>query len=73
MIWLDPNPPPLHEQAVEPSKPTYTQPDWGAYDRGQQLEHEVFDRYLRILVAGSTRRPGPAQSVAGRLSRCAPK
>jgi transposase len=59
VIWLDPNPPPLHEQAVEPSKPTYTQPDWGAYDRGQQLEHEVFDRYLWDLVGGLHETPWP--------------
>jgi hypothetical protein len=50
VIWLDPNPPPVYQDEPGPKRPTYTQPDWGSYDRGQQLEHEVFDRYLWDLV-----------------------
>jgi transposase len=50
VIWLDPNPSPVYQEEPGPKRPTYTQPDWGSYDRGQQLEHEVFDRYLWDLV-----------------------
>ncbi|MGA8604972.1 MAG: transposase [Thermoplasmata archaeon] len=59
VIWLDPNPPPIYDAAAEPTRPTYTQPDWGAYDRGQQLEHQVFDRYLWDLVGGLHETPWP--------------
>ncbi|HZY91760.1 MAG TPA: transposase [Thermoplasmata archaeon] len=53
MIWLDPNRPPLGETAADRPlrRKTYPHPDWGAYDRGQQREHEAFDRYLWDLLA----------------------
>jgi hypothetical protein len=34
-----------------PERPAYGQGNWAAYDRAQQKEHEVFDRYLWDLLS----------------------
>lgn len=57
VIWLDPNRIPAGEVANGPVRPTYSQPDWGAYDRGQQLEHQLFDRYLWDLLGDVPQMP----------------
>jgi transposase len=57
VLWLDPNRVPIREGSAGPIKPTYTQADWGAYDRGQQLEHQEFDRYLWDLLGGLPEKP----------------
>lgn len=65
VVWLNPNPPALAEE-TSPRRPTHKQSDWGAYDLGQQREHELFDAYLwdllgdvpqRLWTGGKTGRP----------------
>jgi len=54
VIWLDPNRPAIREDPALPKRPTDGRPDWGAYDRARQLEHQVFDRYLWDLLGPIT-------------------
>lgn len=50
VIWLDPNRPAIQIDSSAGLRKTYEQPDWSAYDRARQLEHQVFDRYLWDLL-----------------------
>lgn len=60
VVWLDPNPPAATGGTVDPTAPTYPQADWSSYDKAQQLEHELFDRYLWDLLG-----PIPQKSWTG--------
>jgi transposase len=54
--WLDPNPAPALDAELLRQRPTYTQASWSHYDQGQQLEHQLFDRYLWDLLGGVSER-----------------
>jgi transposase len=59
VVWLDPNRPGAEVADSEPVKRTYGQTDWASYDRAQQLEHQVFDRYLWDLLGHISPEPAP--------------
>jgi hypothetical protein len=58
-VWLDPNPPPIGEDDSGVARPTYSQVNWPAYDRAQQLEHLLFDKLLWDLLGIIPERPRP--------------
>lgn len=53
--WLDPNPPPIAELDQGPARKSFPR-DNPKYDQAQQLEHQVFDRYLWDLLGAVNER-----------------
>lgn len=50
VVWLDPNPPQAIDEPLPDPKPPRRRGSWHSYDKGQELEHVYFDRYLWDLL-----------------------